>query len=83
MRLKLALFLTLLGAASGALAMLVWKLTFKAHHFPPKTDFKNYYAQLMPAHIVFAVFATLGYKLAKKMENEKRQISVTKALLSL
>ncbi|CAN5153771.1 hypothetical protein BH09BAC6_BH09BAC6_10300 [soil metagenome] len=60
----------LLGAASGALAMLVWKFTFKAHPFPPKTDFKNYYAQLMPAHIVFAVFATLGYKLAKRMENK-------------
>jgi hypothetical protein len=52
-----------LGALSGALAVLVWKGTLKAHPAPPWIDFTNYYIQLVPAHIVFAVCATLTSRL--------------------
>jgi hypothetical protein len=52
-----------LGALSGALAVLVWKATLKAHPAPPWIDFTNYYIQLVPAHIVFAVCATLTSRL--------------------
>lgn len=53
----------ILGALSGALAVLVWKGTLKAHPLPPWIDFTNYYIQLVPAHIVFAVCATLTSRL--------------------
>lgn len=53
----------ILGALSGALAVLVWKATMKAHPAPPWIDFTNYYIQLVPAHIVFAVCATLTSRL--------------------
>ena len=48
-----------LGALSGALAVLVWKATMKSHPAPPWIDFTKFYIQLVPAHIVFAVCATL------------------------
>jgi hypothetical protein len=53
----------ILGALSGALAVLVWKGTLKAHPLPPWLDYTNYYIQLVPAHIVFAVCATLTSRL--------------------
>jgi hypothetical protein len=53
----------ILGALSGALAVGVWKATLKMHPAPPWIDFTNYYVQLVPAHIVFAVCATLTSRL--------------------
>jgi hypothetical protein len=53
----------ILGALSGALAVGVWKTSLKAHPAPPWIDFTNYYIQLVPAHIVFAVCATLTSRL--------------------
>jgi hypothetical protein len=53
----------ILGALSGALAVLVWKATLKAHPAPPWMDFTKFYLQLVPAHIVFAVCATLTSRL--------------------
>jgi hypothetical protein len=51
------------GALSGALAVMVWKATMKAHPAPPWIDFTKFYIQLVPAHIVFAVCATLTSRL--------------------
>jgi len=53
----------ILGAFSGALAVLVWKATMKSHPAPPWIDFTKFYIQLVPAHIVFAVCATLTSRL--------------------
>jgi hypothetical protein len=53
----------ILGLVSGVLGYLIWKGTFKAHPLPPWINFDHYYLQRIPAHIVFAVFATLGYRL--------------------
>lgn len=55
-----------LGALSGTLAVLVWKATMKAHPAPPWIDFTKYYIQLVPAHVVFAVCATLTSRLLDK-----------------
>jgi hypothetical protein len=60
----------LLGTVSGLLALAIWKLTFKIHPLPPWINFNKYYIQLVPAHIVFALFATLAYKLLKEQEGE-------------
>jgi len=55
----------ILGALSGLLAVEVWKLTFKMHPSPPWIDYKEYYRQLVGAHVVFAVFAGLTYRALK------------------
>jgi hypothetical protein len=56
----------ILGALSGALAVLIWKATMKAHPAPPWVDFTKYYLQLVPAHIVFAVCASITARLLEK-----------------
>lgn len=56
-----------LGGLSGILAVAVWKTTFKLHPLPPALNFSKYYLQLVPAHIVFAVFAAVGYIALKSM----------------
>ena len=53
----------ILGAISGVLGYLIWKATFKAHPLPPWVDFGKYYLQRIPAHVVFAVGATIAYRL--------------------
>lgn len=58
----------ILGALSGVLGFLIWKGTFKAHPLPPWLNFDHYYLQRIPAHIVFAVFATITYRLIKSTE---------------
>lgn len=58
----------LLGGISGIVAIAIWKATFKMHPLPPALSFNKYYLQLIPAHVVFAVFAGIGYQLLKKAE---------------
>lgn len=53
----------ILGAVSGVLGFVIWKATFKAHPLPPWINYDHYYLQRIPAHIVFAVAATLTYRL--------------------
>lgn len=52
-----------LGLLSGALAVLIWRSTLKSHPAPPWIDFTKFYIQLVPAHMVFAVCATLTSRL--------------------
>jgi hypothetical protein len=61
----------LIGGISGLAAVAIWKTTFKLHPLPPALNFDKYYLQLVPAHIVFAVFAGLGYRLLKKAEADR------------
>jgi hypothetical protein len=62
----------LLGAISGALGFLIWKSTFKSHPFPPVINYDHYYLQRIPAHIVFAITATLTYRLTLKHQATQR-----------
>ena len=59
----------ILGVVSGILGFLIWKGTFKAHPFPPGMNYEHYYLQRIPAHIVFAITATLAYRLTLQTEN--------------
>ena len=61
----------LLGAVSGVIAVAVWKTTFKMHPLPPGLSFNKYYLQLIPAHVVFALFAGLGYSLLRDTAQKK------------
>jgi hypothetical protein len=61
----------LLGAVSGLLGLLIWKGTFKAHPLPPWLNYSNFYLQRIPAHIIFAVGATITYKLIEDSKPEE------------
>jgi hypothetical protein len=61
----------ILGALSGGLAVLVWNATMKVHPAPPWIDFTRYYIQLVPAHIIFAVCATLTSQLLEKQHDNR------------
>jgi hypothetical protein len=58
-----------LGGLSGIFAVAIWKTTFKLHPLPPSLSFNKYYLQLVPAHLVFAVFAGIGYNILSKNKN--------------
>ncbi|WP_294820240.1 hypothetical protein [uncultured Flavobacterium sp.] len=53
----------LVGAASGVVAIISWKLMFAANDNPPKNDRYRYYRQLFIAHLIFSILALFGYKL--------------------
>ncbi len=51
------------GAASGVVAIIVWKLMFAANDKPPQNDRYKYFRQLFIAHLIFSTTALFGYKL--------------------
>ena len=55
----------LMGVISGVVAIALWKITFKMHPLPPRLNFNKFYAQLVPAHVVFCVVSGLTYNLLK------------------
>jgi len=61
----------ILGTLSGLLGYLIWKATFKVHPLPPWINYSHYYIQRIPAHIVFAVAATIAYKMTLTAEKTK------------
>ena len=54
---------TLLGAGSGLIGVMGWKLMFEGHPNPPAKNLKPFFGHLLLAHIVFAVFSAITYKL--------------------
>lgn len=58
----------ILGVFSGIIGLLIWKGTFKVHPLPPSMKYTNFYLQRIPAHIVFAVFTTIAYRMIKEKE---------------
>lgn len=61
-----------LGILSGGIGALIWKATFKAHPLTPVMNYPRFYLQRLPAHIVFAAFATLAYYIIRQEEKRKR-----------
>lgn len=57
----------LVGLINGALAVLIWKLTYKLHPLPPRLATRAYYLQLVPAHVVFAAFVFLVYRMQQQI----------------
>lgn len=68
----------ILGAVSGVFGFFIWKATFKSHPFPPGMNYDHYYLQRIPAHVVFAVIATLAYRLIKETEVREIEAGETK-----
>jgi hypothetical protein len=55
----------ILGGLSGLAAILIWKFTLDMHPFPPPVQFLKFAGQLFIAHLVFGMFAAVGYDLSK------------------
>ena len=55
-----------LGAVSGLIGIAIWKATFAVHPLSPLMNYKRFYLQRIPAHIVFAIFATIAYRAMQK-----------------
>lgn len=52
----------IIGAASGAVGIISWKIFFSQHDNPPHNDRYGYYRQLFFAHIIFSAGAIVSYK---------------------
>lgn len=65
----------ILGVLSGLIGLLIWKGTFKAHPLPPWLNYNAFYLQRIPAHVVFAVTATITYRLITKAEKTPKLAS--------
>lgn len=52
-----------IGAVSGVVAIGIWFTVFRLHPDPPQINYKGYYANLFFAHIIFCMFATIGYNI--------------------
>ena len=55
-----------LGAICGIVGIIGWYFTLKIHPNPPKLNLKNFFILLFFAHIVFGIFAMIGYRLVKQ-----------------
>lgn len=51
----------ILGLVAGILGVIGWKIFFAISDDPPKTDWNEYYVQLIIAHIIFGFGAALVY----------------------
>jgi hypothetical protein len=49
------------GGLSGIAAILIWKFTFAVHPHPPSVNFGKYALNLLIAHVIFGLFAVIGY----------------------
>lgn len=72
-----------LGGVSGVVGMLIWQASFWLHPFPPNNRKLDFYLQRIPAHIVFAVFATLAYRLVKRFDQRGHSPETGQAALSV
>jgi hypothetical protein len=67
----------ILGAGSGAVGIISWKLMFAANDNPPQNHRYKYYRQLFYAHLIFSTLALFGYKLPdyiKQLSNKQKLI---------
>ena len=59
-----------LGAVTGIVAIIGWYFTLKIHPDPPIINLKHFFILLFFAHIVFGIFAVIGYVVVKKLTNK-------------
>ncbi|MVN91624.1 DUF6789 family protein [Mucilaginibacter aquatilis] len=52
----------LFGGISGLGGAAIWHSTFNAHPNPPGVNLKNYYTQLVIAHVIFGMAAALVFR---------------------
>jgi hypothetical protein len=55
-----------LGFINGLIGIAGWRYTFLLHPAPPRVDKKNYFLQLLAAHVVFGFLNGLSYRNLKQ-----------------
>jgi hypothetical protein len=63
------------GGLSGIAAILIWKFTLETHPLAPAVDFKHFAINLLLAHLVFGIFAAIGYRRLPKGSSAARNHS--------
>jgi hypothetical protein len=53
------------GLCGGIAAIFIWEGFFKLHPNPPRTDIREFYSQLIVAHLLFTVATGESYKRCK------------------
>lgn len=66
----------LIGSASGAIGISVWKIMFASNSHPPHNNRYRYYRQLFIAHIIFSTLALYGYKLPEYIKANKKLLGM-------
>jgi hypothetical protein len=56
-----------LGFISGIIGAGVWNMVLSLHPNPPRIPQTKYLPHLLPAHLVFGIFAAMGYNTALKL----------------
>lgn len=51
----------ILGLVAGIIGMTGWKIFFTINQAPPKINYKGFYLQIVPAHVIFGIGAALPY----------------------
>jgi hypothetical protein len=67
-----------IGATSGAIGIISWKIMFGMSDNPPQNDRYKYYKQLFYAHLIFSTLSLFGYKLPdyiKQLSSSNKAIS--------
>lgn len=64
----------ILGCLSSLIGICIWKATFSIHPLSPLMNYRRFYLQRIPAHLIFAVSATISYQMLKK-HNKSIQIA--------
>ncbi|MBC7407412.1 MAG: hypothetical protein H7339_03400 [Arcicella sp.] len=62
-----------LGAITGIIGIIGWYITLRIHPNPPTVNLRNFFILLFFAHIVFGIFATLGYVLIIKKTTDNTE----------
>ncbi len=57
---------SVLGFISGVIGVIGWHLTLKIHPDPPGIHLKDFYFQLVIAHIIFGIVAAVSYELMSR-----------------
>ncbi|MDB5014588.1 MAG: hypothetical protein JWQ25_2790 [Daejeonella sp.] len=66
----------LLGGISGIIGVLVWKFTLHVIPQPPLLPRLKFYTQLLPAHLVFGIFAAKTNKIIRDRDFASKQKEV-------
>ena len=56
----------ILGALSGVLGIVGWGIVFRLHPYPPTINYREFYLQLLIAHIVFGIGTYLSILLLSR-----------------
>lgn len=51
----------ILGLLAGIVGLTGWIIMFKLHPSPPRIDYKGFYIQIIPAHVIFGIGSTIPY----------------------